>query len=82
MTSPIPALSFRPHPFNNHENPVLLQGKYEISHDTSIIALLAKIHTDAKVFGEDAHEFKLERMLQENFDKLPKNAWKVSFGFP
>ncbi|KAI9048833.1 hypothetical protein LZ554_007664 [Drepanopeziza brunnea f. sp. 'monogermtubi'] len=55
---------------------VILGGKYEIKKGQSIIALLGKIHTDPAVFGEDAQSFKPERMLAEEFSKLPKNAWK------
>ncbi|KAL7792090.1 hypothetical protein V8C37DRAFT_380716 [Trichoderma ceciliae] len=34
------------------------------------------VHQDKAVYGEDAAEFKPDRMLDENFNKLPPNAWK------
>lgn len=43
----------------------------------TIIAILPAIHRDPDVWGEDADEFKPERMLDENLSALPKNAWKV-----
>lgn len=58
------------------EQPVLLGGKYEIPKGMPVIALLGKIQTDPAVWGEDAAEFRPERMLDEPFSKLPKNAWK------
>lgn len=67
--------SVRPRP--GIENPTLGGGKYAIGKDESILCLLPKLHRDPKVFGDDAEEFKPERMLDGNFEKLPKSAWKV-----
>ncbi|KAI1486271.1 bifunctional P-450:NADPH-P450 reductase [Biscogniauxia mediterranea] len=53
----------------------LLAGKYPVTKDESILAFLAKSHLDPAVF-DDPLEFRPERMLDENFNKLPKNAWK------
>ena len=36
-----------------------------------------KNHRGPAVYGEDAEQFKPERMLDEAFQKLPPNAWKV-----
>jgi len=56
--------------------PILLGGKYEIQQGTPVFCILEKIHQDPAVWGDDANEFKPERMLDEPFSKLPKNAWK------
>ena len=48
----------------------LLEGKYLISKGEPVIALLAKSHKDPAVFGDDAEDFKPERMLDENFSRL------------
>lgn len=50
--------------------------KYEVPRGKSIVCLIGKIMQDPKVFGEDAEEFNPERMLDDKFEKLPKNAWK------
>lgn len=54
----------------------LLAGKYPVYKDEPIALLLKKGHVDPAVYGDDAEEFKPERMLDEPFNKLPKNAWK------
>lgn len=50
--------------------------KYAIPREQAIICLLSKIQRDPKVWGDDAEDFKPERMLDGKFEKLPKNAWK------
>lgn len=65
------------HPTKNKESPVTLgNGKYALNEDEPIAIILSKLHRDPAVYGPDAEEFKPERMLDENFEKLPKNAWK------
>lgn len=61
------------------EDPVTLGGgKYIVKPGSKISSVLTKIQRDPKVYGEDAENFRPERMLDEHFNKLPKNAWKVS----
>ncbi|KAL2353913.1 bifunctional P-450/NADPH-P450 reductase [Cryomyces antarcticus] len=54
----------------------VIGGKYRIPKGEPVVALLPKIHQDPAVYGDDAGEWKPERMLDENFSKLPPNAWK------
>ncbi|KAK2772190.1 bifunctional p-450:NADPH-p450 reductase [Colletotrichum kahawae] len=57
----------------------LLAGKYPVKKGEVIINLLAKSHLDPLVYGDDATEFKPERMFDENFNRLQKefpNSWK------
>jgi cytochrome P450/NADPH-cytochrome P450 reductase len=82
-----PAITLQPHPTKNHESPVTLgKGKYALEKGEAIVLLLGKMQRDPDIYGPDADEFKPERMLDESFEKLPKNSWKVStvisvFGF-
>ncbi|KAF3153305.1 hypothetical protein TWF594_000326 [Orbilia oligospora] len=76
LSSPITAIGVRPHPFDNHEDPILINGQYQVGHDQSILLLVKKMHKDPAVYGSDAEEFKPERMLDEPFNKLPPDAWK------
>ncbi|KAH6679044.1 fatty acid hydroxylase [Halenospora varia] len=75
LTSTIPGFSLG----IRHDNPndtEIIGGKYEIKRGQVMQTVLAKIQRDPAVFGDDAEEFKPERMLEENFKKLPKGAWK------
>ena len=54
----------------------VIGGKYAIKKDEPVIMFLHKVHTDPKVYGDDALEWKPERMLDEAFNALPPNAWK------
>ncbi|GAB7348487.1 hypothetical protein MBLNU459_g6894t1 [Dothideomycetes sp. NU459] len=66
-----PAISFGP--INDIET---LGGKYTVYKDQPIVALLGDLQRDPAVYGADAQEWKPERMTDENFNKLPPNAWK------
>lgn len=56
----------------------IIGGKYRVKPGEQILCFLTKSHLDPKVFGDDAEEFRPERMLDENFDRLMKefpNCW-------
>ncbi|RDW85388.1 bifunctional cytochrome P450 reductase [Coleophoma crateriformis] len=76
LTPTAPVFSMQPRP-DTTEDPITIGGgKYEIAKGQPIMALLSKVHKDPLVYGEDAEEFRPERMLDEPFSKLPPNAWK------
>ncbi|RYP82601.1 hypothetical protein DL769_001595 [Monosporascus sp. CRB-8-3] len=54
----------------------LLAEKYPVPKDTTCFLFLAKSHLDPKIYGQNANDFVPERMLDENFNRLPKNSWK------
>jgi cytochrome P450/NADPH-cytochrome P450 reductase len=61
------------------EWPIFLAGgKYQLNKGDNLLALLVKIQKDPLAYGDDADEWKPERMLEENFARLPPNSWKVS----
>ncbi|KAK7190825.1 bifunctional P-450/NADPH-P450 reductase [Paraphaeosphaeria sporulosa] len=62
--------------FNTDPFPTIGGGKYALKKDSQVMCLLGKIQRDPAVYGEDANEFRPERMLDEHFNKLPKHAWK------
>ncbi|KAL9617620.1 MAG: hypothetical protein Q9160_007586 [Pyrenula sp. 1 TL-2023] len=73
------APGFTVHPLSSDSGdyPMLIgQKKYPINQYDTIHALLPHIHRDPTVFGDDAEEFRPERMLDEHFNKLPKSSWK------
>ncbi|KAI1800734.1 cytochrome P450 [Daldinia bambusicola] len=70
LCSPIPQIGV------TAKEDTVVAGKYLINKDETAILMLKKAHLDPAIFGDDAEEFKPERMLDEPFNKLPKNAWK------
>ena len=60
----------------------LCKGKYAVEPTDRIVALLGATQRDPKVYGDDANEFKPERMLGDKFKNLPNAAWKVSLPTP
>ncbi|KAI1266206.1 bifunctional P-450:NADPH-P450 reductase [Xylariaceae sp. FL1019] len=54
----------------------LLGGEYPVAKGEACGLFVCQSHLDPAVWGDDAQEFKPERMLDEHFNKLPKNAWK------
>lgn len=72
-----PLIAVHPNPEKIGDEPITLGGgKYVLQKDEPIALVLGKMQRDPKVYGADADEFRPERMLDENFEKLPKNAWK------
>ena len=61
---------------DSSETTTIIGGKYEVKKGEPLIALLPTIQIDPAVYGEDAKEWKPERMLDEEFNKLPPNSWK------
>ncbi|KAF7544858.1 hypothetical protein G7046_g9692 [Stylonectria norvegica] len=57
----------------------LLDGKYLVHKGEVVTAFISRSHLDPAVFGDDANEFKPERMTDDNFARLNKefpNCWK------
>jgi cytochrome P450 / NADPH-cytochrome P450 reductase len=77
LTPTAPAFVRGIRPENKEEVVTIGDGKYAIPRGQGVLCLMGKVQRDPKVYGDDADEFKPERMLDENFEKLPKNAWKV-----
>ncbi|KAL8703232.1 MAG: hypothetical protein Q9201_003590 [Fulgogasparrea decipioides] len=54
----------------------VIGGKYSIKKGQMVSGIWRHFHRDPKVWGEDADEFRPERMLDVNFSKMPPNSWK------
>ena len=58
------------------EKDEIIGGKYAVPAGEPLLLFLHLIHRDPAVWGPDADDFKPERMADEFFEALPKNAWK------
>lgn len=65
----------------NADEPFFLQGKYALKRNEAMFVLMPPLHRDASAYGDDVNEFRPERMLEENFNKLPPGCFKVSSVF-
>ena len=54
----------------------VLGARYLIKKGQSVAAISRHLHRDPKVWGEDADEFRPERMLNGGFQALPPASWK------
>ena len=54
----------------------IIGGKYKVDRNTAITLNLRDLHHDKAVWGEDADDFKPERMLNGGFEKIPSTAWR------
>ncbi|KAH8434125.1 bifunctional cytochrome P450/NADPH--P450 reductase [Aspergillus melleus] len=54
----------------------IIGGRYQIRKGNRIFVCLFASQRDPKVFGDDADQWRPERMLGERFKELPAGAWK------
>jgi cytochrome P450 / NADPH-cytochrome P450 reductase len=69
LDTPIPVFSVSP------VEDTIIGGKYQVRKGDDILIIPSGLHQDPEVYDEPLI-FKPERMLEENFTKLPKHAWK------
>lgn len=70
-----PGFNIEPIPSESKAPIQLAGGKYQVAHNQAIIIVLAGVNRDPNVF-EEPLAFKPERMMGEQFDKLPEGAKK------
>ncbi|KAJ8133538.1 hypothetical protein O1611_g91 [Lasiodiplodia mahajangana] len=73
LHSPIPIILVEP------IKDEVIGHSYFVPAGETMVLLLSNSHLDPAVYGDDAHEFKPERMLDANFERLNKtypNCWK------
>ncbi|KAI6781323.1 Bifunctional cytochrome P450/NADPH--P450 reductase ascE [Emericellopsis cladophorae] len=71
-----PVITFHTRPDLDIEKTTIGGGRFEVTRGQGIVALLVEMQRDPAVWGDDADEFKPERMTEEKFNALPANSWK------
>ncbi|KAJ5392426.1 Cytochrome P450 [Penicillium cosmopolitanum] len=79
LSATAPGFNIEPIPSESKAPIMLAGGEYQIPHNQPMIAILNAVNRDPAVFGEDAEEFRPERVLGEKWDNLPAAA-KKGFG--
>ena len=65
---------------NPEDYPIYIgKEQYTVRQGETCSVQVATVHRDPAVYGSDAESFRPERMVDEEFSKLPKNAWKVNY---
>ncbi|KAH0601444.1 hypothetical protein MHUMG1_00319 [Metarhizium humberi] len=75
LSSPAPGFNIEPLPSDSKAPVQLAGGKYQVAHNQPMIIVLAGVNRDPTVF-EDPLAFKPERMVGEQFERLPEGAKK------
>jgi cytochrome P450 len=71
-----PAQMFALTPTIKDGETLVLGNKYEVQKGQTVMVFLPALHRDPAVWGDDADEFKPERMTEEKLKQIPKNAYK------
>ncbi|KAI1439447.1 cytochrome P450 [Annulohypoxylon stygium] len=71
-----PAQVFTVTPLVDNDIPVIVGKRYAVYRGQTIAIFVPRLHRDPAVFGDDANEFRPERMSEENFKRIPKHAFK------
>lgn len=66
-----PAFAIAPHSDTKEYTVLIGGGKYQVERGQVMIMLLPKVQRDPAVYGDDAEEFKPERMTDERFPNCP-----------
>lgn len=65
-----------PHNVTALEDTTIGGGKYAVKAGAPIVVQNWVAQRDPAVWGDDAEEYKPERMLDGKFEALPPNAWQ------
>ncbi|OAA50626.1 cytochrome P450 [Metarhizium rileyi] len=75
LSSAAPGFNIEPIPSDAKAPVQLAGGKYQVAHNQPMIIVLSGVNRDPSVF-EDPLAFKPERMMGEEFERLPEGAKK------
>lgn len=73
---PVWAFSLTPKGDELTDGLAILGGEWPIKSQQPVFIVLPSVHRDTDAWGPDVDEFRPERMLDENFKKLPPGCYK------